>query len=75
MTSNFRNRLAVTLATTMLLALAAPHAVARPPHNLKIVVPYPPASGPDILSRLMADQIGRAQTPPWWWRTVPAAAP
>ena len=61
MTSDFRNRLAVTLATTMLLALAAPHAVAQTAHNLKIVVPYPPASGPDILSRLMADQIGRAQ--------------
>ena len=45
----------------MLLALAAPHAVAQTAHNLKIVVPYPPASGPDILSRLMADQIGRAQ--------------
>jgi tripartite-type tricarboxylate transporter receptor subunit TctC len=31
--------------------------------TLKIVVPYPPASGPDILSRLMAEQIGRAQGP------------
>jgi tripartite-type tricarboxylate transporter receptor subunit TctC len=26
---------------------------------IKIVVPYPPGSGPDILSRLMAEQIGR----------------
>ncbi len=28
---------------------------------VKIVVPYPPASGPDILSRLMAEQIGKTQ--------------
>ena len=34
---------------------------AQTAHNLKIVVPYPPASGPDILSRLMAEQIGRVQ--------------
>jgi hypothetical protein len=31
--------------------------------TLKIVVPYPPASGPDILSRLMAEQIGRMSGP------------
>src|SRR5262249_27997811 len=30
---------------------------------IKIVVPYTPGSGPDILSRLMAEQIGRAQGP------------
>ena len=30
--------------------------------TIKIVVPYPPGSGPDILSRLMADEIGRAQS-------------
>jgi tripartite-type tricarboxylate transporter receptor subunit TctC len=27
----------------------------------KIIVPYPPGSGPDILSRLMAEQIGKAE--------------
>jgi tripartite-type tricarboxylate transporter receptor subunit TctC len=31
--------------------------------TIKIVVPYPPASGPDILSRLMAEQIGRTSGP------------
>src|SRR5262245_7233470 len=42
------------------LALAA-DARAQAPRNFKIVVPYPPASGPDILSRLMAEQIGKMQ--------------
>ena len=31
--------------------------------TLKIVVPYTPGSGPDILSRLMAEQIGKAGGP------------
>lgn len=44
----------------VLLAAAAP-AFAQTARSLKIIVPYPPASGPDILSRLMSDQIGRAQ--------------
>jgi tripartite-type tricarboxylate transporter receptor subunit TctC len=39
-------------------APAAPDA-AQAQRTIKIVVPYAPASGPDILSRLMADQIGR----------------
>ena len=30
--------------------------------TVKLIVPYPPASGPDILSRLMAEQIGRSQS-------------
>ena len=38
-----------------------PDARAQAPRNFKIVVPYPPASGPDILSRLMAEQIGKMQ--------------
>jgi tripartite-type tricarboxylate transporter receptor subunit TctC len=41
-------------------ALPAPHAHAQP-GQIKIVVPYTPGSGPDILSRLMANEIGRAQ--------------
>ena len=56
MTMRIRSAAASTVA--ILLSLAAP-ALAQ--HNLKIVVPYPPASGPDILSRLMGDQIGHAQ--------------
>ena len=42
----------------MALAGDAPAQTAR---TVRIVVPYPPASGPDILSRLMAEQIGKMQ--------------
>jgi tripartite-type tricarboxylate transporter receptor subunit TctC len=42
-------------------AVAASPAQAQPTRTLKIVVPYTPGSGPDILSRLMAEQIGRSQ--------------
>jgi tripartite-type tricarboxylate transporter receptor subunit TctC len=37
---------------------------AQSSRTVKIVVPYPPASGPDILSRMMADQIGHAKDGP-----------
>jgi tripartite-type tricarboxylate transporter receptor subunit TctC len=50
----------VAAATAVLLALVA-GATAQSSRTVKIIVPYPPASGPDILSRLMADQIGRMQ--------------
>ena len=42
--------------------LAASDAQAQ--RTVKIVVPYPPGSGPDILSRMMADQIGRMKDGP-----------
>ena len=48
------------LAAAFLLAFAAV-ASSQTGQSLKIIVPYPPASGPDILSRLIADQVGRAQ--------------
>jgi len=44
-----------------MLTLSGSGAWSQTPTTIKIVVPYPPASGPDILSRLMADEIGRAQ--------------
>jgi tripartite-type tricarboxylate transporter receptor subunit TctC len=44
-----------------LLALPGPAAWSQGPRTIKLIVPYPPASGPDILSRLMAEQIGRTQ--------------
>ncbi len=50
--------LAAAAAIGMALAADAPAQTAR---TFKIVVPYPPASGPDILSRLMAEQIGKMQ--------------
>ena len=69
-----RNRLARALSTAVLFALFAAGAAAQSSRTVKLVVPYPPASGPDILSRLMAEQIGRAQGVTWWSRTAPAAA-
>ena len=50
-------------ACLALLACALPVAPAHAqPSQIKIVVPYTPGTGPDILSRLMADEIGRAQS-------------
>jgi tripartite-type tricarboxylate transporter receptor subunit TctC len=60
MRSEHRNRLALALSIAALLALAAPGTYAQS-RTVRVIVPYPPASGPDILSRLMADQVGRAQ--------------
>jgi len=48
------------LAAAFLMTLAT-LASGQTGQSLKIIVPYPPASGPDILSRLIADQVGRAQ--------------
>jgi tripartite-type tricarboxylate transporter receptor subunit TctC len=47
----------------ILTALSGDAAWSQTPTTIKIVVPYPPASGPDILSRLMAEEIGRTQGP------------
>jgi tripartite-type tricarboxylate transporter receptor subunit TctC len=44
----------------LLLALSHPAAYAQT-GTTKIIVPYPPGSGPDILSRIMAEQIGKTE--------------
>jgi tripartite-type tricarboxylate transporter receptor subunit TctC len=62
MTASRLTRSAIALAAALSLAAAAPGAWAQS-GTIKIVVPYTPGSGPDILSRLMAEQIGRAQGP------------
>jgi tripartite-type tricarboxylate transporter receptor subunit TctC len=49
----------IVALTAGFLALAGPAAWAQT-RTVKIVVPYTPGSGPDILSRLMAEQISRA---------------
>src|SRR5262249_5940691 len=46
----------VILAT---LAVSTERAYAQSARTVRIVVPYTPGSGPDILSRLMAEQVGR----------------
>src|SRR6266536_6064940 len=63
MTAHFRPRLAIVVAAVGLVASLAPSAWSQPAGTIKIVVPYTPGSGPDILSRLMAEQIGRTQGP------------
>ena len=62
MTASLLTRSAIALVATLSLATAAPGAWAQSA-TIKIVVPYTPGSGPDILSRLMAERIGRAQGP------------
>ena len=62
MTARHRARLAIVLAAGLLTTLS-PSAWSQPAGTIKIVVPYTPGSGPDILSRLMGEQIGRAQGP------------
>lgn len=42
-----------------LLTLFAQAAWSQAPRTVKIIVPYTPASGPDILGRLLAEQVGR----------------
>ena len=63
MTTYVRNRWAIALAAALLTAPTGPSAWSQATGTIKIVVPYTPGSGPDILSRLMAEQIGRAQGP------------
>jgi tripartite-type tricarboxylate transporter receptor subunit TctC len=53
--------LGVFLALVM-LASASGHVFSQT-RTIKIVVPYTPGSGPDILSRLMGEEIGRANGP------------
>lgn len=50
--------LAAAGSVALLCALAATTASTQT-RTVKIVVPYPPGSGPDILSRLMSEQIGK----------------
>jgi tripartite-type tricarboxylate transporter receptor subunit TctC len=51
--------LAVAISAVLALTADAPAQTTR---VVRIVVPYTPASGPDILSRLMAEQIGKMQS-------------
>src|SRR3954454_7765842 len=51
------------IALTLLLMLPGHAAWAEATRTIKIVVPYAPGSGPDILGRLLAEQIGRQNGP------------
>jgi tripartite-type tricarboxylate transporter receptor subunit TctC len=61
--SDPRRRCSTALALVAGLVLCAQSVAAQVPATVKIIIPYTPASGPDILARLMAEQIGRAQGP------------
>jgi tripartite-type tricarboxylate transporter receptor subunit TctC len=56
------NFLAAACAAAILVAPALPPAWSQG-KTVKIVVPYTPGSGPDIISRLLGEQIGRANGP------------
>lgn len=58
--SSFRS-LGIACLAVIAFALSCPAAHAQSGRTIKIVVPYPPGSGPDITSRLMAEQISRTQ--------------
>jgi tripartite-type tricarboxylate transporter receptor subunit TctC len=52
----------VGAAAAALLAILSCHgASAQATRSIKIVVPYPPGGGADIVARLLGEQIGRAQ--------------
>jgi tripartite-type tricarboxylate transporter receptor subunit TctC len=55
--------LAAACAATAMLMLGASSGLAQLSKTLKIIVPYTPGSGPDIISRLMGEQIGKAGGP------------
>ena len=59
---NFPKSIFAALLAALLLTLATTAASAQA-RTIRIVVPYTPGSGPDILSRLMAEQIGRNNGP------------
>jgi tripartite-type tricarboxylate transporter receptor subunit TctC len=48
-------------ALLVLVALADQGAWSQAARTIKIVVPFPPAGGSDILARVLAEQVGRAQ--------------
>jgi tripartite-type tricarboxylate transporter receptor subunit TctC len=60
MTLRYRGRTAATLSLLILLMMSPSAGWSQTARTIKIVVPYAPGSGPDILGRLLADQIGRA---------------
>ncbi len=54
-------RLTATAAAFAVLALSGHAAQSQPARTVRIVVPFPPGGGADILTRLLADHIRRAE--------------
>jgi tripartite-type tricarboxylate transporter receptor subunit TctC len=61
MNTPWRKRLAVALVAGALMAGAAHDVYAQTSRTIRIVVPFPAGGSADILARLLAEQIGRAQ--------------
>ena len=55
-----RSFLQTTLAGAAALALAPAFAQAWPSRPIKLIVPFPPGSSPDVIARLIAEPLGRA---------------
>jgi tripartite-type tricarboxylate transporter receptor subunit TctC len=49
-----------TVAAAVLVVLSGHGAWAQTARTIKIVVPYPPGGGADLVARLLGEQIGRA---------------
>lgn len=60
---HFRKITAATCLAAVLVALTAHGTWSEAAKTIKIIVPYTPGSGPDILARLLGQQIGQAQGP------------
>jgi tripartite-type tricarboxylate transporter receptor subunit TctC len=60
---HYRGWSAIALVLALLLAMPGQSAWCQTTKTIKIVVPYAPGSGPDILGRLLAEQVGRQNGP------------
>jgi tripartite-type tricarboxylate transporter receptor subunit TctC len=61
MKRRYRHRLAITFIAAILLTLSHGDLFSETTRTIKIVVPFPPGGGADILARLLAEQISHAQ--------------
>lgn len=58
-----RNRLAVSFAAAILLALAGTTAWSQSGRTIRLILPFPPGGPADVMARLVAEQIGAAGGP------------
>jgi tripartite-type tricarboxylate transporter receptor subunit TctC len=65
---------ALAVVSATLVMLSDHSASYQTTRTIKVVVPFPPGGGADIVARLLADQIGRAQGPTILVENRPGAA-